>query len=169
MTEKNPDLEDIQETAEAVGVGAIVFYYLSGSRIKDINFTMEDALNFDGNTGPYVQYTYARTCSVLNRASDIKTDDCTLFITREDESTLLKTLARFEEKVLSALNEYEPSIITRYILDIAAAFNRFYHNCPILNAEDPAVKAMRIRLTEATNIVLGSAFSLICLKKTEKV
>ena len=58
---------------------------------------------------------------------------------------------------------------TRYILDIAAAFNRFYHNCPILNAEDPAVKAMRIRLTEATNIVLGSAFSLICLKKTEKV
>ena len=169
MTEKNPNLEDIQETAEAVGVGAIVFYYLSGSRIKDINFTMEDALNFDGNTGPYVQYTYARTCSVLNRASDIKTDDCTLSITREEESTLLKTLTRFEEKVISALYEYEPSIITRYILDIAAAFNRFYHNCPILSAEDPAVKAMRIRLTEATNIVLGSAFSLICLKKTEKV
>lgn len=169
MTEKNPNLEDIQETAEAVGIGAIVFYYLSGSRIKDINFTMEDALNFDGNTGPYVQYTYARTCSVLNRASDIKTDNCTLSITREEESTLLKTLARFEEKVCSALYEYEPSIITRYILDIAAAFNRFYHNCPILNAEEPAVKAMRIRLTEATNIVLGSAFSLICLKKTEKV
>ncbi len=170
MTEKNPDLEDMQETAEAVGVGAIVFYYLSGSRIKDINFTMEDALNFDGNTGPYVQYTYARTCSVLNRAADVKAgDDFAPSITREEESALLKILARFEEKVLSALNEYEPSIITRYILDIAAAFNRFYHNCPILNAEDPAVKATRIHLTEATNIVLGSAFSLICLKKTEKV
>ncbi|MBR2907300.1 MAG: arginine--tRNA ligase [Clostridia bacterium] len=169
MQEKNPNLDDMQETAEAVGVGAIVFYYLSGSRIKDINFTMEDALNFDGNTGPYVQYTYARTCSVLNRASDIKTDGLDIAVTTDEESALLKTLARFEEKVLAALNEYEPSIITRYILDVAAAFNRFYHNCPILNAEDPAVKATRIRLTEAANIVLGSAFSLICLKKTEKV
>lgn len=169
MQEKNPNLDDIQGTAEAVGVGAIVFYYLSGSRIKDINFTMEDALNFDGNTGPYVQYTYARTCSVLSRAAEEKLDRCKIAITAEEESSLLKTLARFEEKVLSALSEYEPSIITRYILDIATAFNRFYHNCPILTAEDPAVRATRIRLTEATNTVLGSAFSLICLQKTEKV
>ena len=169
MQEKNPNLDDMQETAEAVGVGAIVFYYLSNSRIKDINFTMEDALNFDGNTGPYVQYTYARTCSVLNRAEKEAVNVQPAPVTTEEESALLKTLARFEEKVLTALSEYEPSIITRYILDIATAYNRFYHNCPILNAEDPAVKAMRIRLTEAANIVLGSAFSLICLKKTEKV
>ena len=168
MQEKNPEHEDAQEIAEAVGVGAIVFYYLSNNRIKDINFTMDDALNFDGNTGPYVQYTYARTCSVLNRA-DKNRDASQLMITAEEESTLLKTLARFEEKVLSALEEYEPSIITRYILDIATAFNRFYHNCPILTAEDPVVKETRVRLTEAANIVLGSAFSLICLKKTEKV
>ena len=170
MQEKNPNLEDADATAEAVGVGAIVFYYLSNSRIKDINFTMEDALNFDGNTGPYVQYTYARTCSVLNRAAEAGSkDNVSVTVTTEEESALLKTLAKFEEKVLSALTEYEPSIITRYILDIATAYNRFYHNCPILSAEDPAVKETRIRLTEATNIVLGSAFSLICLKKTEKV
>jgi arginyl-tRNA synthetase len=169
MQEKNPNLEGMQETAEAVGVGAIVFYYLSNNRIKDINFTMDDALNFDGNTGPYVQYTYARTCSVLNRAKDALSGSIEAVITREEESALLKTLSKFEEKVLSALSEYEPSIITRYILEIATAFNRFYHNCPILNAEDPKVKETRIRLTEAANIVLGSAFSLICLKKTEKV
>ena len=169
MQEKNPNLEGMQETAEAVGVGAIVFYYLSNNRIKDINFTMDDALNFDGNTGPYVQYTYARTCSVLNRAKDALSGSIEAVITTEEESALLKTLSKFEEKVLSALSEYEPSIITRYILEIATAFNRFYHNCPILNAEDPKVKETRIRLTEAANIVLGSAFSLICLKKTEKV
>ena len=169
MQEKNPNLEGMQETAEAVGVGAIVFYYLSNNRIKDINFTMDDALNFDGNTGPYVQYTYARTCSVLNRAKDFANGSTEAVITAEEESALLKTLSKFEEKVLSALSEYEPSIITRYILEIATAFNRFYHNCPILNVEDPKVKETRIRLTEAANIVLGSAFSLICLKKTEKV
>ena len=167
MQEKNPNLEHMNETAEAVGVGAIVFYYLSNNRIKDINFTMEDALNFDGNTGPYVQYTYARTCSILARKEG--ETPAKLTITRDEESALLKTLSRFEEKVLSALSDYEPSVITRYILDIATAFNRFYHNCPILNAEDPEVKATRLALCEATNIVLGSAFSLICLKKTEKV
>ena len=168
MQEKNPEHGDMQETAEAVGVGAIVFYYLSNNRIKDINFTMDDALNFDGNTGPYVQYTYARTCSVLSRAGKDRSEAAPM-ITAEEESTLLKTLSRFEEKVLAALEEYEPSIITRYILDITTAFNRFYHNCPILNVEDPVVKETRLRLTEATNTVLGSAFSLICLKKTEKV
>ena len=71
MTEKGRELEDMDSVAEAVGVGAIVYYYLSGSRIKDISFMLEDALSFDGNTGPYAQYTYARTCSILSRADSI--------------------------------------------------------------------------------------------------
>ena len=82
---------------------------------------------------------------------------------------LLKTLSRFEECVLSALRNYEPSEITRYILDIAVAFNRFYHDCPILSAEDSVVRDFRLRLTAATRIVLGSAFDLICLRKIEKI
>ena len=167
MQEKNPNLENSAEIAEAVGVGAIVFYYLSNTRMKDINFVMEEALSFDGNTGPYVQYTYARACSVLARAVEVA--DAPVAITAEEETTLVKTLCRFGERVTAAIADYEPSYITRFILDIAAAFNRFYHNCPILTAEDPAVRASRIRLTEATKIVLGNAFDLICLKKTEKV
>ena len=81
----------------------------------------------------------------------------------------VKTLARFPEKVLEALESYEPSVVTRYILDVATAFNRFYHNCQILSADDVNVLSTRISWTRATNYVLGNAFELICLKKTEKI
>ena len=167
VEEKNPNLENKEAVAEAIGVGAIVFYYLTNNRIKDINFSLEEALSFEGNTGPYVQYTYARACSVLSRAGDVA--DAPVQITTEEEAALVKTLCRFGERVCSAIADYEPSYITRFILDVAAAFNRFYHNCTILGAEDPAIRASRVKLTEATKIVLGNAFDLICLSKTEKV
>lgn len=169
MNEKNPNLENKEEVAEAVGVGAIVFHYLSNTRMKDINFVMEDALSFDGNTGPYVQYTYARACSILSRAGEDASFNGPTRFTSDEETALAKTLCKFGERVCAALEDYEPSYITRYILDVAAAFNRFYHNCPILNAEDASVRASRLRLTEATKVVLGNAFDLICLRKTEKV
>ena len=168
MDEKNPNLQNKDQVAEAVGVGAIVFYYLSSNRIRDINFVLEDALSFDGNTGPYVQYTYARTCSLLEKAKEIECADNMTF-TADEERDLVKTLSRFPEKVLEALEAYEPSIITRYILDVATAFNRFYHNCHILSVENGDVLSTRIALTKATNYVLGNAFELICLKKTEKI
>ncbi len=168
MAEKNPYLEGRDKIAEQIGVGAVVFYYLSNNRIKDINFVMDDALNFDGNTGPYVQYTYARTCSVLSKADKID-ESAELKITAAEETELLKTLSRFEENVLDAIETYEPSVITRYILDVAGAFNRFYHNCTILGAEDGAVKNTRLLLTRTARTVLGNAFGLICLAKTEKV
>ena len=168
MNEKNPNLENKEKIAEEIGVGAVVFYYLSNNRIRDINFIMDDALNFDGNTGPYVQYTYARTCSVLSKAEDFGGCD-TLKVTAPEEAELAKVLARFEENVRDAIDTYEPSVITRYILDVAGAYNRFYHNCTILGAEDAEVKSTRLALTAATKTVLGNAFGLICLAKTEKV
>ena len=167
MEEKNPNLENKEKVAEAVGVGAIVFHYLSNTRMKDINFVMEDALSFDGNTGPYVQYTYARASSILARAGEI--GDAPVKITTEEEAALVKVLCRFGERVCSAIEDYEPSYITRFILDVASAFNRFYHSCPILSAEDEDVRASRVRITEATKTVLGNAFDLICMQKTEKV
>ena len=167
MNEKNPDLPNKEKISEEVGVGAIVFYYLSNNRIRDINFMMEDALSFEGNTGPYVQYTYARTCSVLSKIE--AQADCELTVTADEEVSLLKTLSRFEEVVREAIDAYEPSIVTRYILDVAGAYNRFYHNCSILGAENEAVRNTRIALTKAANTVLGNAFGLICLAKTEKI
>ena len=167
MEEKNPELKGRDDIAEAVGVGAIVFYYLFNNRIKDINFNLEDALSFDGNTGPYVQYTYARTCSVLDKVTE--NFGGKVVITCEEEAALLKTLCQYEERVRNAIKDYEPSVIARFILDIAFAYNKFYHNCQILSAEDKNVRGTRILLTEATKYVLGSAFSLICLKKTERI
>lgn len=167
MKEKNPDRQEDDVAAEAVGVGAVVFYYLSNTRMKDINFVMDEALNFDGNTGPYVQYTYARACSVLERAGAVSAGPVT--VTTDEEAALIKTLCRYGERVTAAIADYEPSYITRFILDVAAGFNRFYHNCRILSAEDSAVRESRVRLTAAVKNVLGSAFELICLKKTEKV
>ena len=166
IKEKNPDLENSDEVAEAVGVGAIVFHYLSNSRIKDINFVLEDALSFEGNTGPYSQYTYARTCSILNKADSVGSIG---EFTDDSERELVKVLARYPEKILSALSDYEPMVITRYILDVCNAFNRFYHSCQILNADDESVKNTRVYLTNAVNNVLKTAFTLICIKPTEKI
>lgn len=168
MNEKNPDLPNKEETAEAVGVGAIVFHYLSNNRIKDINFKLDDVLKFDGNTGPYAQYTYARCSSILEKADKvskkIQMTDCT-----EEEFELTKILSKFPEAVIAALNSSEPMMITRYILDVCTAFNRFYHECQILSADKEDVKERRVALTSAVHIVLGSAFGLICMKKTEKI
>lgn len=168
MSEKNPDLKERDDVAEAVGVGAVVFYYLTNNRIKDINFSLEDALSFDGNTGPYVQYTYARACSVLEKVGDDNVDG-EFVIKCEEEAALLKVISQYEERVLTAIRDYEPSVITRFILDVAVAFNKFYHECRITNEPCENVRLTRIKLTQATKYVLGSAFGLICLKKTERI
>ena len=169
IEEKNPNLPNKEEVSEAVGVGSIVFYYLYNNRIKDINFIMEDALSFDGNTGPYAQYTYARSCGILEKAANIDANATSPVITSSEEADLLKVLSKFNEAVKDAIKEYEPSVITRYIIDVCTSFNKFYHNCQIVSAEDESVRNTRIRLTNAVKTVLGSAFGLICMKKTEKI
>ncbi len=169
MNEKNPDLENKESVAEAVGVGAIVFNYLYNSRIKDINFSLEQALSFEGNTGPYAQYTYARTCSILAKADEAGIKGNGGHITHKSEEELLKTLSMFPEKVQNAINEYEPSDITRYIIDVCTAFNHFYRDCPIVTADDKDAREFRIRVTRAAKNVLGTALHLICLKTPEKI
>ena len=165
--EKHPDPEECMAISEKVGVGAVVFYYLSNNRMRDINFMMEDALSFDGNTGPYAQYTYARTCSVLERAGEeCEMTDAEL---SELEFELAKCISVFPERVKTAIADYEPSVITRYILDLAAVFNRFYHDCKIVTCEDEKLKKSRIALTKATNRVLKTALHLICMQSPEKI
>ncbi len=168
MAVKNPDLKDQNEVAEAVGVGAIIFNYLYNSRIKDINFSMENALSFEGSTGPYAQYTYARTCSILAKAADLDLSGEAV-ITKPEESALMITLSKFPEKVLDAVAQYEPSVITRYVIDVCTAFNRFYQACPVVTAEDESVRATRVRLTRATGCVLKNALHLVCIRTPEKI
>ena len=165
--EKHPDPKECLEIAEKVGVGAVVFYYLSNNRMRDINFMMEDALSFDGNTGPYVQYTYARTCSVLEKVGT--KGEMTDAELSDIEFELAKCLSVFPERINAALHDYEPSIVTRYILDLAANFNRFYHECKIVGCEDEKLRSSRIALTSATNQVLRTALHLICMQSPEKI
>ena len=165
--EKHPDEDECRAIAEKVGVGAVIFYYLSNNRIRDINFVMEEALSFDGNTGPYAQYTYARTCSILEKAGTHGSmTDAPLC---EVEFELAKTLSIFPERIKSALTEYEPSVVTRYILDLCAVFNRFYHDCKIAACEDEAQRSSRLALTSATNQVLKTALGLICMQTPDKI
>lgn len=165
--EKHSDEAECLEIAKKVGVGAIVFYYLSNNRMRDIDFNMEDALSFDGNTGPYVQYTYARTCSVMERAGTA--GEMSEAVLTDEERALVKALALFPERVRSAIDSYEPSEVTRYILELAAAYNKFYHECTILGAEDETVKKSRIALTGAAGRVLKTALELICMQTPEKI
>ncbi len=166
IEEKNPDCDDKDEIARKVGVGAVIFNQLSAGRIKDINFIWEEALNFDGNTGPYVQYTYVRACSVLEKTA-VPDVPSAIDIT-EDEKEMIKILSLFPIRVRQALDDYEPSVISRYMLDVCHAFNRFYHNCPIIKADD-ASKALRLRICQTVKSVLGNALWLIGMEKTEKI
>ncbi len=168
MAEKHSAAASDEKTAEQVGVGAIVFYYLSNNRMRDINFMLEDALSFDGNTGPYAQYTYARCSSLLEKAGN-GDFHCQMENATEEEVALARTLALFPEKIQGALSESEPSVVTRYILELCAAFNRFYHDCQILSAEDAKVKENRLALTKAVKTVLGTALHLICMPTPNKI
>jgi arginyl-tRNA synthetase len=172
INEKNPDMEDKEQKAQDIGVGAVVFSDLSNNRIKDIDFSWEEALNFDGSTGPYVQYTYARACSVL-RKSELSEKDINMkdikpeHMTNDDEFTLLKTLSLFNEKIDQALRDLEPSCISRYLIDVCMDFNKFYNAHSILGAEDN--KKFRILLTAAVKYVLANGLFIIGLKRTERV
>ena len=168
MREKNPDLENFDEVAEAVGVGAIVFHYLSNSRVKDINFVIDDVLSFEGNTGPYAQYTYARCASIIEKAGGVPDGGYAGYDPNPAEKALLLELSRFPETVGDALSDLEPMVVTRYVLSVCAAFNRFYHECRIVGVEKEA-QDFRVALTAATRTVLGNALHLICLKTPEKI
>jgi len=168
INEKNPELADKQEVASAVGVGAVIFHDLSNNRIKDVNFVWDEVLNFEGNTGPYVQYTYARCSGILEKASDIALDG-DYVITDETETTLIKTLGSFPAKIEQARKDLEPSVIARYLLDVCADFNRFYHDCTVLHAEDEKVKKTRVALVKATATVLNNGLALIGLKRPKNI
>lgn len=170
INEKNPELENKEEVASAVGVGAVVFHDLSNNRIKDVNFVWDEVLNFDGNTGPYVQYTYARCCGILEKADAEGVKAAAPFeITEDAESTLIKTLSLFPEKVNAARNDLEPSVISRYLLDVCADFNRFYHDCPVLKAQNDKIKNTRVALVKATANVLNNGLALIGLKRPKNI
>ncbi len=165
--ERNPDCANPDDVARAVGVGALVFNQLSTGRIKDISFSVEEALNFDGNTGPYVQYTHARICSVLRKAQDTSnTAAAHGFEAKEQE--LYAMLVRFPETVRKALDDYEPSTISRFALDLCQCFNRFYQACPVLKAEGDT-RTVRLAFCRTTEAVLKNCLWLLGMEAPETI
>lgn len=166
---KNPNLPDRERVAEQVAMGAIIFNNLKNSRIKDIIFDWNEMLNFDGETGPYLQYTHARCASVLRKAGGTgSVVDDLQGVTDEASQAVLKLLCQFPEVIERAAHLYEPSTISRFVLDLAQAFNRFYHNCRILG-EASAVEQSRLALVQAVATVMKRGLELLGLQAPEQM
>ena len=169
MEERGADIEDIDETAKIVGIGAVKFQELYNNRIKDYVFDWDEVLNFDGETGPYVQYTYARAKSVLRKAEVEGFDEVEFTnLKTYEEFALVKTLAEFGNVVAKACEKYEPSLVTRHLTDIAKAFNKFYNSSQIM-VDDKELRKERLALTYATSIILKSSLGLLGIKTVEKM
>ena len=168
IEEKNPDIPDKEEVAKQVGIGAIIFNDLYNQRIKDVIFDWNKLLNFDGETGPYVQYTYARASSVLRKIGEVPdTIDYTL-LTDEASIGLLKEIERYPQVIKDAAERYEPSVIARYSIDLAHAFNKFYHECQI-NVEDETTKYTRTNVVKIARYIIKDALLLLGIQCPEQM
>ncbi|MDR2650532.1 MAG: arginine--tRNA ligase [Clostridiales bacterium] len=168
IEEKNPGLYDKASVAEQVGVGAVIFNQLYNNRIKDVLFDLDRMLSFDGETGPYVQYTAARANSVLKKAPPgLKEMDCSL-LTDNYSYEVVRLLDAFPERVMDAGEKYEPFIISRYLVSLAQAFNKFYHNNIILS-DDRELSAARIILTQCVRDILKRGLGLLGINSPEEM
>ncbi|WP_026651436.1 arginine--tRNA ligase [Butyrivibrio proteoclasticus] len=171
IEEKNPSLENKEDVAAKVGIGAVIFHDLFNQRIKNINFSWKEVLSFDGTTGPYVQYTYARAKSVLRKYGKELDNSAIDYNALTDDSsfTLAKTIGGYEKAVYSAAESYEPSIIARYLINLCTDFNKFYQECPILKEENDAVKEARLQLVNVTSQIISDACSLLGMECPEEM
>lgn len=173
IKEKNANLDDIDSTAKIIGIGALTFNYLKTSKIKDIIFDLDEALRFDGETGPYVQYTYVRILSVIKKSGidvqmyDFNNVDFNL-LSNKEEVSLIKKLGEFEEILYNAAIENEPYILSRYLIDVATMYSRFYNECHVI-VEDKKLMEARILLCYATGIVIKKGLKILGISCPDKM
>ncbi len=175
VKEKGVNTENLEETAKAVGIGAVIFQELSNNRIKDYVFSWDRVLNFEGETGPYVQYTHARACSVLrNAGEELVAKACEFkdidfsYLTGDAAYTLVKLMYELPDVIVDAAEKYEPSVVTRHLIDIAQGFNRFYHEEHIL-VDNEAEKLAKVALVKAAKNVIANGLALLGMKAPEKM
>ncbi len=173
IEEKNPTLKNKEEVSKKVGIGAIVFNYLKMNRERDIIFDFDEVLSFEGETGPYVQYTFARGKSILRKSGiNIEEIDFSKYVSLlvdDNEISLIKSLGDFNNQIKASINSLEPSVITRYVIDVAKNFNKFYNSNHILNLEDENLKIARLILVYATTIVIKNALYLIGVETVDEM
>ena len=160
IDEKNPGLEGKQQIAEQVGVGAVLFGVLYNSRIKDMVFSFDKVLNFEGETGPYVQYTYARCNSLFEKCGEVGNEIDYKGLDNDSCKAVIAILDKFPEIIKESAKKYEPSVVTRYAVDLSQAFNKFYFENKI-NTEKEPIKNARLTLTKAVRQTLGNALGLL--------
>ena len=169
IEQKNPDLENKDEVAKKVGIGAIIFNDLYNQRIKDVTFTWEKIHNFDGETCPYVQYTYARAASVLRKTGITEVGEIDASLVTDDTSVaLLKEIERFPQIVKTAAERLEPSVVSRYVMAVAQAFNRFYHENQC-NVEDENLMKARVKLVIVAKQVIKDGLELLGIQCPEQM
>ena len=168
IEEKNPNLENKDEVAEQVGVGAVIFAMLYNSRIKDITFSEDKVVSFEGETGPYVQYTYARCNSLLEKCGDIEGEVDYSGIDNESAAEVIRTISKYQDVLIDAAERFEPYLVTRYVVELAQGFNKFYFDCNIANAEQ-GIKNARLLLTKAVKQVLQNALKLLGIQTPKKM
>jgi arginyl-tRNA synthetase len=170
MADRNPDLENRDEVSRQVGVGAIVFADLSRRRIRDYNFSWEEILNFDGETGPYVQYTHARLCSILRKwGKDIPGSYRPELLQTPEEAACVRVLERFPDVVRQAADEAEPHLIAHYLIELATVANSFYQKHRVMDAGDDDLVAARIVLVDALRQVLANGLGLLGVAAPERM
>lgn len=169
IEEKNPNIPEKEKVARIVGIGAIMFNDLYNQRIKDVIFDWDKLLNFDGETGPYVQYTYARASSVLRKIGGPASDAIHFDLLTDDASMgLLKEIERYPQVIQEAADRYEPFLIARYSMDVAHAFNKFYQECQI-NCPDPELKCTRANVVQIARFILKDSLSLLGIDCPEQM
>lgn len=167
ILEKNPDLANKDQVAHQVGVGAVVFHDLKNDRLNNFDFNLEEVVRFEGETGPYVQYSYARACSILRKA-DYQTDiNANLSLSDEDSWEVIKLLQAFPTTVQKAAAQYEPSVIAKHAIHLAQAFNKYYAHVRILDEDNE--KQARLALVKAVTIVLAEDLRLLGLEAPEEM
>ena len=170
---KNANLENADEVAKIVGIGALTFNYLKNNKNKDIIFDLDETLRFDGETGPYIQYTYVRAKSMLEKAGfkveDLDKDIDYTLLKEAQEIELVKELQKFGDVIRRAASENEPSILAKYMIDVAASFSRFYNECQVATLDDEKLKAARCALVYATSIVIKKGLGILGVECPEKM
>lgn len=169
INEKNPNLANKKDVAKKVGIGAVVFTYLKNSRERDIIFDWNEMLSFEGETGPYVQYTYARGKSILRKLGEGTGEVDYSKLSSNEEFELVKELSTFNNAIKQALDKLQPSVVTRYTIDVAKAFNKFYNSVNISNSADEVTKQTRLALVKATLQVIENGLNLIGLETVEEM
>jgi len=166
INNKNPQLENKTDVAKAIGVGAIIFQDLKNERIHNIEFSLDSMLKFEGETGPYLQYTYARARSILRRANYIGGSSPDMLV--DDTSwAVIKVLERFPQVIKKAFDAYEPSMVSQYLIDLARAFNKYYGNTRILEDDDQL--HARLNLLHATTVVIKEGLRLLGIHAPEEI